>query len=477
MSKGHNIKTLDQFFADKLSEGTVDIDAAAAWDMLEQSTSTAKVRKTWAWKYMYAAIGVLLTIGLLWGIVLSNRTDSDLGLSDSRSGNTDVNTSIKGYQKSANNTKSIATKTTSEIEKQTDVDVSNNLANKLSVNEDYAKEQSEKSNRPEIGVVHTQSGTPSARAHVGSHIPPRVKSTSQQSTYLPSSNSTKRTTQESILSTVSMPSSPNYEKKSGTVGKKSTTESEKLAAPSNEEKATAYITDQRLTLTFESIPNRIRSLDNNPTELSTPLASMPHYSISQPRWSVDLGLGYGKQYELDQVFAISTTSKLQLTHFSLNYDHLTSKYFSTKVYITYDKVHGGEEFVGERIVRTYNDDNLAAGYSVRLNLAKRLGIETAIGLGISFIDKIEYEQKPTWVDGMRVYKDYTRTEFDADPTASYQTQLKVTYQLPYGIDVFVGGTYRSQFANQLSSSQTTRENTLTSYQDLQLMAGVRYYIF
>jgi len=109
-------------------------------------------------------------------------------------------------------------------------------------------------------------------------------------------------------------------------------------------------------------------------------------------------------------------------------------------------------------------------------LTKRLGLESSLSLGMSFIDKIELEQKPIWVDGKREYKDYTRSTFTMNPTPTYQTHTKVTYQLPYGLDIFAGGTYRSQFATKLSSTQTTRENTLDKFADLQFIVGLRYHI-
>ncbi len=148
----------------------------------------------------------------------------------------------------------------------------------------------------------------------------------------------------------------------------------------------------------------------------------------------------------------------------------------TSFHLSYNKIYGNVDFTGSRIVRTYSDDNISAGYNVNFPIKGALRAELGAGLGVSFIDKIEYEQKPVWQGAAQVYEDYTLSNFDIDPTSSYQATGKLMLTLPYNFQLFGGATYRSQFASQLTSPQTMRENTLEKFADLQVVLGFRYNI-
>lgn len=206
------------------------------------------------------------------------------------------------------------------------------------------------------------------------------------------------------------------------------------------------------------------------------LGIRPHSPPKTSRWSLDLGLTFGREYQLTQDFKVEESSvKARLAHLAVRYDHLRRKSWRTFMYVSFDKIYGEREFVGNRIVRVYKDNNLSFGYGVGISLGSRFEIKTAFSLGISSIDKVEFEQKPTFVDGAFQYKDYTETKFDMLPTITYQNHTKVNFLLTERIDLYSGLVYRSPFEGRLRSDQVARENTLATFTDLQVLTGLRYH--
>ena len=216
---------------------------------------------------------------------------------------------------------------------------------------------------------------------------------------------------------------------------------------------------------------------SNSFELGLPVITEPLNSNPKPKWFVDIGLTFGKEYELNESFDLDESgTKVRLAHFATGFDHLQSRLFDTYAYFSYDKIYSESEFVGDRIVRTYQDDNFSLGYGFRWNITSRLSLESSMSLGVSFIDKIEYEQKPIFVGGTTIYEDYTESSFKMDPTLTYQNHTKLSYRVFDKVNFYVGTAYRSQFANQLSSATVARENTLSTFSDTQFIAGIRYYL-
>jgi len=197
----------------------------------------------------------------------------------------------------------------------------------------------------------------------------------------------------------------------------------------------------------------------------------------QSRWSFDLGLTFGNNYSLNENFTLEEiNTKIRLSHFALSYGHIQSKLFNTYLYLSYDKIYGEKEFVGVRIVRIYQDDNISLGYGFEWSISPSLSLESSVSFGLSVINKVEFEQKPTYIDGIAVYKDYTESRYNMNPTMTYQNHTKLKFRLFDNIKMFVGSTYRSQFVDQLSSSEMTRENTLSTFSDIQFIIGLSYCI-
>jgi len=207
-------------------------------------------------------------------------------------------------------------------------------------------------------------------------------------------------------------------------------------------------------------------------EMIKPIASKTSH-----RWSLDLGLNFRKEYNVTSDFELlKSNNKIRFSHVSIALKHLNNRYFNTYAFISYDKLYGEQEFEGERIVRTYKDDNFSLGYGISVALNKAFEIESGISFGLSLIDKVEYEQKPTWIDGAIQYHDYTETVYSMNPVPTYQIHTKLTYHLRNKLHVFSGIVYRTQLVDRFQSKLIARENSLETFADLQFLTGIRYNI-
>ncbi|MDF1694908.1 MAG: hypothetical protein P1U56_03715 [Saprospiraceae bacterium] len=229
---------------------------------------------------------------------------------------------------------------------------------------------------------------------------------------------------------------------------------------------------------------RFPVINNLTTHLSSSIVLNMHNKLVEPfvansmvRWSFDIGFSVGKDYGLTSDFKLlDSNNKIRVSHTAINYQHLRTRYFNTFFNLSYNRLDGEEEFVGERIKRIYKDNNLSLGYGMNLFVHKKVDVECGFSFGLSKIDKIEFEQKPTWVDGSIQYRDYTKTVFAMNTTPTYQAQIKVNYYLLNNLQMFTGVVYRTQFTDQLQSKSLARENTLGTFQDYQVLLGIRYTI-
>jgi len=219
--------------------------------------------------------------------------------------------------------------------------------------------------------------------------------------------------------------------------------------------------------------------------LTTQERSMKPLSLPDPiiilrnrkRWSVFAGLSIRNEYEVgNDLNSLTNRNKIRLTQLGLKYNLLNKGPISSSVTLAYNRIFGGEEFNGSRITRVYEDDNLSLGYHLQSKLFRSLGLEVGAGVGISYIKKHEFEQKPVWVDGAQEFKDYTKTSFEMLPTPTYQFQGKLNYMLSSRIALFTEATYRSQFQDRLRTNNIVRENTLRGFADLQFSFGAELYI-
>ena len=467
MSKNQKIISVDQFYTERLNEAPLDISAEANWDLFEAAQS--KPKSGWNLGSKIFIVSLIVILGLSVALFIKSGTSELQGKSFSKVENSEI--SKTETQNILNNIDLSHTTVSNAVSKSADVienieatNITSSLAGEhRTTTSDSEKVSNGKTSFTSKTIVSDDNG----------------KYTTNTKSLKASGKKLQMLTDFSNKNTIILndkPSSINYENTIDQTAQGAAT-LQGGSPQSSSGLAEKSIVDKRSQLSFVSLVAFQAQLISSPQLTVSPNIVQPVSTGKQSRWAIDLGFSLNKEYELSDAFSLETVSnRLRASHLSLGYSHLTKRYFTTRAYISYDKIYGTEEFVGQRIVRTYADDNLSLGYGINLKLTKRLGLESSLSLGMSFIDKIELEQKPIWVDGKREYKDYTKSTFTMNPTPTYQTHTKVTYQLPYGLDIFAGGTYRSQFATKLSSTQTTRENTLDKFADLQFIVGLRYHI-
>ena len=460
MNEKQKIISIDEFYADKLSEGKVDLDSSAGWELFEQQESA---RRGWSLYKKIGTISLLIASGLIASLLISNNREREPN-SISQSSYSTTSSLIEETQIAKiheqktiqnafviDNNEIIETEIVELENSSTEV---NSYNNNIKPSKNNFGQSSNQQFVKKIILTKTSVTTNSdiilnnlGEMHISTN-----KGLETPNTFFFGSKGAKPKT-----NLVNGDINPTNDKNSGLVDGKF---------------------NQRPVIDYFQIGHIKVSLQSLSLDLPSPNMIIPTSANKQLRWSIDLGLSVGKEYELADDFTLATIArKIRLTHVALGYLHLNRKYFTTRASLSFGKIYGGEEFVGDRIVRTYADDNFSLGYSINFKLASKIRLEGGISIGLSLIDKIEYEQKPIWIDGAKEYKDYTKSTFTMQPTTSYQTQGKITFLLPYGLDLFMGVNYRSQFADRLKSQEIIRENTLSKFSDLQLMLGLRYYIY
>ena len=470
MSSEKDMISIDQLFADKLNEGIVDIDPSVAWAQFEVSSSgAAAVSAKGAWTLSkiipLLSIVTLATIGVLF-LSQGNKANGDDNIFDQTS--PAINNELHSQKNSNENDISIINieSTTKEVLSTEEVIKENTKT----IQQETVKStsQSTKSIQDGSGIQTTQS----------------CQAVKTPSSYKSQNLFSKNTNNQSLeINLESKLANQLFDRTTTTATKSTLNSGPQLPISSLIDQQDSRSDElQRVTRTLKDLvmPSSLPSL-NSYLHYESKFDRWPSFieprpvSKSNKRWYVDLGVSLSKAYRLTEDLSLDQSeSQPRLTYLAFGRTHLSFKRLDTRFQLSYHKIHGVEDFVGERIVRTYSDDNFTAGYNMNVKLSDIIEAELGGGIGISFIDKTEYEQEPFFVNGARQYRDYTLSNFKIDPLASYQATFKIIFSTPINLDVFGGATYRSQFANQLSSSQTTRENTLGKFADLQFVIGLRY---
>ena len=409
--------SLDQFYAEKFKNSELQFDSSAGWVQLENQR---KLKKTFYLK-LFSAILVLLAITVsVYFIREANLPDNSLVQKETT--NIIKNETVKPDNKNKidNNQAGNEAQEISQIQEST----TNSRIHNPEINK-------KASTQPRIETTISRKNKNLLDSNVQTDLVVD-KDNSYVDTYLDNNSSVNLINNSTIATEINTTSSI-------------ITDNNKLNFGATELEST-----DRSLLTIGLLNTSLTSLTMPDHDQITMEMIKPVASKTSLRWSLDLGFNFRKQYKVTSDFDLfKSNNKIRLSHVSIALEHLNNRYFNTYAFISYDKLYGEQEFEGERIVRTYKDDNFSLGYGISVALNRALEIESGISFGLSLIDKVEYEQKPTWVDGGLQYHDYTETVYTMNPVPTYQIQTKLTYHLGNKLDVFSGIIYRTQLVERL----------------------------